>query len=327
MSVRLTLAVAAGFDFPDTGRIGLFGPTPDFALTILPASRVEIIQGFKPYHDHFSGLGAAASVRPDGRFAASVVCLPRARPAAQAMIWQALSVTDGPVAVDGLKSGGIDSVLKAVRSRVPVSAPISKAHGKLFWFTASPDDFADWKAELTRLDDGFVTAPGCFSADGPDPASVLLAESLPEKIGKRIADLGAGWGYLAARILERSAVQSIDLIEADHTVLKCARLNVTDPRARFHWADACNWRAADSPDTVVMNPPFHTGRSADPSLGRDFIASAARLLPSHGTLWMVANRHLPYETALSAHFRDWSETTGDARFKIIRASGPTRNRR
>ena len=76
-----------------------------------------------------------------------------------------------------------------------------------------------------------------------------------------------------------------------------------------------------------MNPPFHTGRTANPELGQDFVTAAARILPSHGVLWMVANRHLPYEPTLEAQFGDWTEAAGDNRFKILRASRPARQKR
>jgi len=77
-------------------------------------------------------------------------------------------------------------------------------------------------------------------------------------------------------------------------------------------------------DAVVMNPPFHTGRSADPSLGRGFIATAARILSPSGSLWMVANRHLAYEAAMSDLFAQVQEMTGDTRFKVLRAARPKR---
>ena len=40
-----------------------------------------------------------------------------------------------------------------------------------------------------------MTVPGIFSADGIDPASALLADNLPEKLGARVADLGGGWAF------------------------------------------------------------------------------------------------------------------------------------
>jgi len=71
-----------------------------------------------------------------------------------------------------------------------------------------------------------------------------------------------------------------------------------------------------------MNPPFHTGRAAEPSLGRAFIAAASRMLAPHGKLWMVANRHLPYEQALRDQFRNVDEIAGDGAFKVFHANRP-----
>ena len=96
---------------------------------------------------------------------------------------------------------------------------------------------------------------------------------------------------------------------------------MTDPRARFHWADACNFRLPEPVNGVIMNPPFHQGRAADPGLGAAFIRSAAGMLTGAGRLWMVANRHLPYEAELSRHFADVTEIGGDTRFKILSATG------
>ena len=102
---------------------------------------------------------------------------------------------------------------------------------------------------------------------------------------------------------------------------------MTDPRARFHWADATTFRLPEPVNGVVMNPPFHEGRAADPHLGARFIRAAAGLLTGAGRLWMVANRHLPYEAALSELFADVQEIGGDNRFKVITATGAGRPKR
>jgi 16S rRNA (guanine1207-N2)-methyltransferase len=73
-----------------------------------------------------------------------------------------------------------------------------------------------------------------------------------------------------------------------------------------------------------MNPPFHTGRSPDPGLGRAFIRAAAKLLSPKGQLFLVANRHLPYESDLDRYFADAGEMHGDSRFKLLRAARPAR---
>jgi 16S rRNA (guanine1207-N2)-methyltransferase len=127
-----------------------------------------------------------------------------------------------------------------------------------------------------------------------------------------------------AQLLADEKIESFDVVEADHTALACARQNLVDPRVKFHWADALTWRPTWRVDTVVMNPPFHSGRVADPALGRGFIETAARVLAPSGALWMVANRHLPYETALAARFAQVQEVAGDNRFKVFHATRPIR---
>ena len=49
-----------------------------------------------------------------------------------------------------------------------------------------------------------------------------------------------------------------------------------------------------------MNPPFHSERGSLPLLGQWFIAEAMKALRPGGRLFMVANRHLPYEVALGS---------------------------
>ncbi|MBN8194873.1 methyltransferase, partial [Bacillus sp. NTK074B] len=80
-------------------------------------------------------------------------------------------------------------------------------------------------------------------------------------------------------------------------------------RARFHWADATNPLKLQL-DVVVMNPPFHQGRDANPRLGAQFIRTAAAMLKPSGQLFMVANRHLPYEATLAECFRKHGELPG-----------------
>jgi 16S rRNA (guanine1207-N2)-methyltransferase len=328
LDARLALALdGGGLVFPE-GRIAVFSPRPDIGLEALSKDRVHIISGFKPDVDHLEEQGFSCLVAPQGRYAASIVCLPRAKPEARCLIQSAFAVTDGPVIIDGQKTDGIDSLLKEIRKRTEVHGLVSKAHGKLFYIEgSSAETFADWADGPALTAGGFWTAPGVFSADGIDPASALLADALPAKLGSYVADLGAGWGFLSAHILTRDSVREAHLIEANHIALECARRNVTDPRARFHWQDATTWQAPLRFDCVVMNPPFHTGRAPDPSLGQAFVASAARILAPQGQLWMVANRHLPYETTLSTYFAKTVEVAGDARFKLLHAQRPLRSRK
>ena len=330
MSQRLSLALqSGGFVLPPEGRIAVFGPRAGTDLSDLPRDRLLLVQPLRPDFEALQSAGydCAAALPPHESFCAALVFLPRAKAAARLLVAQAASCcAGGPVLVDGAKTDGVDSMLKALRQRLEVSAPLSKAHGKIFWFRSGDNLLADWILEPTTLDAGFVTAPGVFSADGVDPASRLLVEALPKKLGAVVADYGAGWGYLSRQVLTRAEVKELHLVEADHVALHCARQNVEDPRAQFHWADARSWKAPRGLDTVVMNPPFHSGRSAEPELGQAFITAAARQLSPSGQLWLVANRHLPYEEVLAARFAVTREVAGDNRFKILMAQKPRSKR-
>jgi 16S rRNA (guanine1207-N2)-methyltransferase len=50
------------------------------------------------------------------------------------------------------------------------------------------------------------------------------------------------------------------------------------------------------------------------------------MLTPRGDLWLVANRHLPYEGALRAAFRDVAEIGDDPAFKVFHATHPLRSR-
>lgn len=338
---RLSLALACGAAAVSaSGRIAAFFPTAGTDLSALPRDRLHIVQPFRPDHDGFAAAGFATASDPDDPpdYASAIVFLPRARAAARAAVARAVRLTGGgPVVIDGQKTDGIDTMLRDARTRGHVGEVLSKAHGKIF--TLTPDLNADWSAWEAAgaprpLDGGLFAAPGGFSADAPDPGSQALAAALAAlprgRLSGRVADLGAGWGYLSHALLQRPEVTEAHLVEADHTALSLAQVALGhDPRAHFHWADAAGHAPDTAFDAVVTNPPFHRGRTADPGLGRAFIVAAARMLRPSGALYLVANRHLPYESTLAATFAEVSDLpegpgTKAPGYKLIRAARPRR---
>ena len=325
MASRIDLA------FPDghpAGNVLVIGARSDDDLSPFNQQATRIQQGFFPDYQSLKARGFGVEPRVEGAFDTALVFLPRAKDEARARIADAASrlPAGARLWIDGQKTDGVDAILKEIRALVPVDDVHSKAHGKIFSLTIpdAPWVSDDWAAALHEVAPGFVTRPGVFSADSIDPGSAMLAQSLPERLPTRIVDLGAGWGWLSAQALSHPGVEVIHLVEASHDALESARDNVTDPRAQFHWADARNFTLSEPVNGVIMNPPFHDGRMADPRIGAAFIAAAARLLTGAGRLWMVANRHLPYETILSDHFAQVKEIAGDNRFKVFEATGSGR---
>jgi 16S rRNA (guanine1207-N2)-methyltransferase len=90
-------------------------------------------------------------------------------------------------------------------------------------------------------------------------------------------------------------------------------------RVHCHWLDVAAGVDVRF-DAIVCNPPFIAlGRGERPDLGRAFIASAAAALQAGGALWLVANRHLPYEEALARGFASVRIVAQQGGFKIVHA--------
>ncbi|MDP1630942.1 MAG: class I SAM-dependent methyltransferase [Caulobacter sp.] len=172
-----------------------------------------------------------------------------------------------------------------------------------------------------RLDEGLGlwTQPGVFSWDRIDPGSALLVKHLI-KLGGDGADLGAGLGFLSKAVLAVPKVKSLVLVDNDRRAVEAAGRNIDDPRARVLWADVRQTGIEPgSLDFVVMNPPFHDGGAEDKQLGQTFIRQAAGMLRRGGVLWLVANRHLPYESVLGELFRTTPSRADTGGFKVFEA--------
>ena len=163
------------------------------------------------------------------------------------------------------------------------------------------------------------TQPGVFSWDRLDPGTILLIEHLPALSG-RGADFGCGLGFLSHAVLTSPAVEQLTLIDIDRRAVECAQHNIADPRARFIWGDVRDQHPdlADL-DFVVMNAPFHDAGQEERGLALRFVQRAAESLHKGGVCLMVANRHLPYEAALTPVFKHVALIVQTAGYKIYEA--------
>jgi 16S rRNA (guanine1207-N2)-methyltransferase len=152
---------------------------------------------------------------------------------------------------------------------------LSKHHCRVFWATLREETLnrtllEEWlqlDAPRPIADGRFVSRPGVFAWDRIDAASELLVAHLPNDLTGRVADLGAGFGYLSAEVLARCPrVTSLDLYEADARALELARSNLSNaneaaPKVDYFWHDV----TAGLPhryDAIVMNPPFSATAAA-----------------------------------------------------------------
>jgi 16S rRNA (guanine1207-N2)-methyltransferase len=318
---------------PESGPIVWLRAEPGGLGGSLDPARLVCEQSFRPDHDALTAEGATVTARAEGPAAMVLVSLTRQRAENLGNVARGLAMLPegGTLAIGGARTDGIDSLARTVGAALPLAGTLPKAHGKVVWLNRParlPAAVEPWAAEYAprRNADGFVTAPGMFSPEHVDTGSATLARFLGGGLAGRCADLGAGWGWLAAQALAAGpAIERLDLYEAEARALDAARANVADSRAAFHWADVARLgRDAGPYDRVIANPPFHRGRTAEAELGAAFIAAAARILKPSGRLLMVANRQLPYERPLAAAFRAVEKLHEDAAFKVLAAERPLR---
>jgi len=331
--------------WPQAGKTLFLRARDGIGMHALHGDGVACTQPFRPEALHLALAGfdpVDEEALPESGFSLVLVLPPRQREEARALLAKACAaVAPGGIVIaavandEGAKSREAD--LKQLAGGGV--AALSKHHCRTFWTRPDASFDAALLAQWRQLDaprriasdevpgGGFLSRPGVFAWDRVDAASAMLAAAPPADLHGRVADFGAGWGYLSMQLLARCPqVASLDLFEADARALALARRNLAAAPAsgrkvpvNFHWHDV-EAGETDRFDAIVCNPPFHAlGRGERPDIGRAFIAAAAAALAPGGSLWLVANRHLPYEDALGAGFAQTRIVVQDGGFKIVEA--------
>lgn len=289
---------------------------------------IDAVQGLRPLYRVLEAAGKSPSPVITGEtYDMALILCSKHRGEIENRVADALERvnTGGFIVVAGSKDEGIATLRKTLQKLGLTVESTPKYHGIALWF-ACPENADDYIAKLRHpevtVEGRFTAAPGMFSHDEIDGGSELLASRLPTDFDGNAADFGAGWGYLSIALAEKSPrTARIDLFEADHAALEFAKTNLLEncPKqtARFFWQDLVNEAPKEKYDMIIMNPPFHSGQSTEVSLGQAFIKQVAGALRNGGKLYLVANRGLPYETALAEHFRTSSELCRNARFKVL----------
>lgn len=273
------------------------------------------VQAFKPFVDALTATGRAvlpdlAELDPDQRFQRVLVWPSPVRAAARAeLVAAARRTTDEGVLIcaqhneRGARSLQADAealfgqveVFSKHRCRgVVVRQPKARCNAALAreWEqSGSPQ----WNAPLSLW-----TQAGVFAAHRIDAGSALLMQALPNDLRGSLADLGAGVGVLSAHVARHCPeLRCIDLYEADFRALTLAKRNLASltPTPGLHWHDVTQGLPRQY-EVILSNPPFHAGGAQSHALGQQFLRSAMTALAPGGELWLVANRHLPYETLL-----------------------------
>lgn len=295
-------------------------------------------QAFKPYYDAFEETGhACMPVLEDLRpvYDLVFVLLPKNRVEAAFTLAQGLSVLkDGGrlmCAADNKAGGaGLGKTLKSFGFAGVDVGSKNKARVAVVEKSGTAPDMAAVQAALKAggmqpvLNGVYVSQPGVYGWNKIDTGSALLVDYLPDTLSGDVADFGCGYGFLSVLMAELfKDLNSLYFIDADARAVACTSQNLKDVQfeTQGHWLDLTIAQPdlVGKFDHIVMNPPFHEGKATDISIGQAFIQSAAQSLKRGGTLYMVANAHLPYEAVLQEHFDGVEKLAEKSGFKVYRA--------
>lgn len=296
------------------------------------SGNLVVEQTYRPAYERLVAAGMQVTTSLEGSYDVGLCVLTPHRLENYANLARAYQhlAPGGTLVCAGQNAIGAATYEKAVGAVAAIDGRMSKAKCRVFWLRRDPGatDSARWQEWLTLADPQpiagtpFLSRPGIFSWNRIDPGSQFLIDSLPPGIDGAVADLGAGWGFLAASLLKRyDRIRQLDLFEAEKLALDLAETNLA-PLGRsvgYHWSDVRSGIGRGKYDWVITNPPFHKEGEQDVDLGVAFLTVAAEGLRGGGKLVCVANRHLPYERTLRAAFPEVSVLAENRSFKVLLA--------
>jgi 16S rRNA (guanine1207-N2)-methyltransferase len=171
------------------------------------------------------------------------------------------------------------------------------------------------------LDLKLQAEPGVYAAGKLDPGTAFLLQTydMTTLAGKKVLDLGCGYGPLSLKAaLADAAVTALDddllavrstHVNAEHYGLDIRTLH-SDVNSELHDDERF--------DVVITNPPFHLGKQVILDIPEAFIAAAYKHLVPGGELFLVANKALAYQNLLE-HFAYWETLAISQSFKVLRA--------
>ena len=323
------------------GRITLIGSVDPELLPALPSTGVVIT-------DH-AGLYASCAAVPgwgsifgfddpaltSASADTAVIFLPKARSELKLRLELArwLVAEGGRVILVGEKKEGIAGAVKQLRSVLPQAQKIDSARHCQVWQadSVSPsaafnlEEWLTWHSvERAGVQLDVAGLPGIFSDGELDQGTGLLLDTLAAEPIKKgpVLDFACGAGVIGAWLQQwqcqnQQAVSSVDGVDVQAQAVWCAQATYERAQASGSILASDGLSSVEGRyQTILSNPPFHTGVRTDTSMTESFLQSANKHLVSGGELRIVANRFLPYEALIQKHVGKPQVLESNSRFTV-----------
>lgn len=200
---------------------------------------------------------------------------------------------------------------------------------------AQPNFTAHWPDKKLTLS----AYANVFSKDQIDIGGRFLVDHLPYLEATEepftAIDLGCGNGLVGLSLLQQNESlflnpstkndqpkNRIIFCDESHMAIASAQYNVQQnvpllSQATLFVQDDClSQQATNSADLILCNPPFHQQNAITTHIAQQMINQAAQVLKKQGVLYLVANRHLPYQSMLKTTFGGFTILASNAKFVI-----------
>lgn len=140
---------------------------------------------------------------------------------------------------------------------------------------------------------------------------------------KKVADLGCGNGIIGIIWAINNPQSELIFVDESYMAIASTKENwnsaLPERSASIEVNDGLLTQEKDSLDCVLCNPPFHQQQVIGDYIAKRMFKQAYRSLKSQGELWVVANRHLDYFSALKKLFKEVKTINQTNKFIVLKA--------
>jgi 16S rRNA (guanine1207-N2)-methyltransferase len=174
------------------------------------------------------------------------------------------------------------------------------------------------------IDLPYYSKPGIFGWDKIDRGSDFLIEHLPifleyfKQSPQSLLDLGCGYGYLSLRASE-FGFKRIVATDNCAAALLAAQKNLDSIEGidcDVIPSDAGD-QITESFDSILCNPPFHSGFTVDNALTTKFLHHSRQRLKPSGQALFVVNSFIPLEQKATLYFKHVKQLANNGAFKLL----------
>lgn len=250
--------------------------------------------------------------------------------------WNALK-PGGKILISGANNQGVQSVIKDASQLFRNNSVLAYKKGnrivKLIKESHYEMDLPDWTGEpgiapgtwsrfqldIDEHSFDLVSLPGVFSYGSLDGGTALLLSTIGDLSGKKVLDVGCGWGIIGLYSAAHNAA-SVDMIDSSLLAIASSQENITRnkyPVCRAFPSDLLSAVQGRAYNCVLSNPPFHVGLRVDYQAAHALIAGARFVLEPGGHIQLVANRFIPYDRLMMEVFGNVKTLVQTPAFRIL----------